>query len=310
VRVCVPVVRRLDQGDEAERGEPGPVEVLRGSRFTPVGAVDVDHAALAEDRSWAVLRSGLLAAPPVDLPEGPTATLGSFCTATAGFRDQFYGLAPFVHEATGPDDTRPRLVTCGLLEPARCLWGERTTRFAGRQWSAPVVDVERLDEDGPAALAEWSRQRLVPKVLVATQTRVLEAAVDEAGAWYPSVPTIALTCPPGPDGSGLWEAAAVVMAPPSSVWAFGRHSGAALSDDALKVSARQLLDLPLPTARAPWCEAAAVLRTATVAPDEASWRRALGEFGRLMCDAYGVGVDVLSWWEERLPGWARNGTRV
>jgi hypothetical protein len=317
VRVCVPVLRRISAPGDGGADRPGEagsgrVEVLRGRRFTPVGSVAVDRQVLAGEPSWAILRSGLLAAPAVDLSGGPAATLGSFCSATAGFRDQFYDLAPFVREAAGTTDARPRLVTCGLLEPARCLWGQRVTRFAGRRWSAPVVDLDRLGGDGPepalpagrrAALAEWSRQRLVPKVVVATQTRVLEAAVDEHGAWFPSVPTIALTCPPGPDGSGLWEAAAVVMAPATSAWAFGRHSGAALSDDALKVSARQLLELPLPAARAPWREAAGVLRVAAAAADEPSWRRALGRFGLLMGDAYGVGAEVLAWWEQRLPVW-------
>jgi hypothetical protein len=305
VRVCVPVVRRGPRPEGPQR-----VEVLRGRRFAPAGEVTVDHAVLAGERSWAALRAGLRAAPAVDLGPGEP-TLGSFCSATAGFRDQFYGLAPFVLEAAGPADPRPRLVTCGLVEPARCLWGTRPTRFAGRRWSAPVVDIDGLGAGAPA-LAEWSRQRLVPKVVVATQTRVLEAAVDEHGAWYPSVPTIALTCrapegpgrPGGPRAPGLWEAAAVVLSPPASAWAMGRHGGAALSDDALKVSARQLLELPLPGRRAPWDEAAGVLRTVVaVAPDEPSWRRALGEFGRLMCAAYGVGDDVLAWWEHRLPAW-------
>ena len=40
-----------------------------------------------------------------------------------------------------------------------------------------VVRVERLA--GP--MAAWARQRLVPKVLVASQTRVIEAVADPAG---------------------------------------------------------------------------------------------------------------------------------
>jgi hypothetical protein len=128
---------------------------------------------------------------------------------------------------------------------------------------------------------------------------VLEAAVDEEGRWFPSVPTIALTAAP----DRLWSLAAAVLSPAATAWAFGRHGGAALSDDALKVSARQLLDLPLPVAPEPWAEAAAVLRRAGAAADEATWRGALAEFGGLMGEAYGVGDDVLAWWAPRLPAW-------
>ena len=48
-------------------------------------------------------------------------------TATAGFRDQFYGLIPFVRD--GPADAP--LVTSGLLDPGRSAWGERPARFGG-----------------------------------------------------------------------------------------------------------------------------------------------------------------------------------
>jgi hypothetical protein len=119
------------------------------------------------------------------------------------------------------------------------------------------------------------------------------------------VPTIALTCrSDGPvTREALWESAAAVLAPAASAWAFGRHGGAALSDDALKVSARQLLDLPLPGARRPWVAAATVLRRASEAADEPAWREGLEEFGSLMGEAYGVGDEVLAWWRDRLPAW-------
>ncbi len=54
-----------------------------------------------------------------------------------------------------------------------------------------------LARDGPE-LARWVGGRLVPKVLVATQTAVLEAAADPTGAWVPSVPVISVEPRPGP----------------------------------------------------------------------------------------------------------------
>jgi hypothetical protein len=300
VRVCVPVIRCHPV--PAPEPTTAAVEVRGGRAFTAVGRLPVAADRWAVEPSWGFLRSSLGGVPAVDLPAGPAGTLGEGCEATAGFRDQFYGLAPFVAEADGPTDDRPRLLTCGLIDPARSLWAERPTRFAGRRFAAPVVDIGRLRAEGPPALDAWSVQRLVPKVIVATQTRVIEAAVDEHGRWFPSVPTIALTCrPAGP--ATLWEAAAAVLAPAATAWAFGRHGGAALSEDALRISARQLLDLPLPTVREPWVEAAAVLRRAAAAADEAAWRADLDEFGALMGAAYGVGDEILAWWRGRLPAW-------
>ena len=54
-------------------------------------------------------------------------------------------------------------------------------------------------------MAGWVDDLQVPKVLVATQTRVGEAAVDEVGTWVPSVPTIAVVAP----AERLWAVAAV-----------------------------------------------------------------------------------------------------
>jgi hypothetical protein len=242
--------------------------------------------------------------PPVDLGRDDGDRLGSWCAATAGFRDQFYGLAPFVVEAEDGDDPRPRLVTCGLLDPARLRWGTASTRFAGRQWRSPVVDLDRLRAEGAPALAAWVTDRLVPKVVVATQTRVLEAAVDEEGRWFPSVPTIAVTpAVPGNPAADPWRVAAVVLAPPVSAWALARHGGAALSDDALRVSARQLLDAPLPPAGVDWSAAVGHLTRAAASDGEAAWRAAMQAFGAVMCTAYGVDGEVLDWWHGRLPVW-------
>ena len=263
------------------------------------GAADSTAAVSIAAPSWSVVTRPLAPAPPVQLQEEPT--LGSFCAATAGFRDQFYGLAPFVAEAATVTGPKAPLITSGLIDPAHCRWGTRPTRFAGDRWQEPVVDLDALRADGGAALVTWTDQRLVPKLVVATQTKVLEAVVDAAGEWFPSVPTLAVTAADG----RLWEAAAVVLAPPVSAWAFGRHAGAALSSDALKVSARQLLEAPLPTDPGCWAAAVPVLQRASSASSGTEWRTALLEFAGLMCRAYGVGDEVADWWWARLPAWSR-----
>ena len=112
-----------------------------------------------------------------------------------------------------------------------------------------------------APLAAWATDRRVPKVVVATQTRIVEAAVDTEGTWWPSVPTIAVA-PRAGAAADLWSLAAVLSAPPVSAWALGHYGGTALSGDAIKLSARQILDIPLPADPEAWAEGAVAARAA------------------------------------------------
>ncbi|HEY4376828.1 MAG TPA: hypothetical protein VGM93_06700, partial [Acidimicrobiales bacterium] len=219
--------------------------------------------------------------------------IGDLASARAGFRDHFYGLAPFVREAAGdggPDDLPPGwagLVTAGLVDPGRCWWGERACRFAGRTWERPAVDLGALATAG-GRVARWVAELAVPKVVVAPQTRVGEAAVDVGGSWVASVPTVALLAEP-PD---LWRVAAVVNAPPMAAHALAASAGTALADGAIKLSGAQVLALPLPADREAWAEAARALEIAD-----------LDSFGPTMTAAYGLSADdpVVAWWQERRP---------
>jgi hypothetical protein len=209
--------------------------------------------------------------------------LGDLAECTADFRDQYYGLAGAVEDgAEGPG--RVRLVTSGLVEPARCDWGVRSTRFLKQRWESPVVVLDRLD----GRLAAWAPARLVPKVLVGTQGRVVEAVADPEGRWLPSVPVISVV----PREDRLWHVLAVLLAPPVSAHAASTYAGAALSAQAIKLSARQVASLPLPVHRQPWDEAAELLSERQ--------EQALEEAARLMCAAYDVqGDEVLTWWLDR-----------
>ena len=110
-----------------------------------------------------------------------------------------------------------------MLDPARCLWGQRPVRYARRRFERPRVDLRRLTAAG-GALAGWAEQRLVPKVVLATQTRVLEPAVDERGAWLPSVPAITVI----PHEERLWHVAAALASPVAAAWALRETAGTAL----------------------------------------------------------------------------------
>lgn len=288
VRVCAVV---LDRSGPRRR----PVRRWVGADFVDLPPVVVDSDVLGDGDTWSHLAAGAFGVPEIDL--ATSGVLGSSATATAGFRDQFYGLAPLVREQEQLVSERAAvMVTSGLIEPGRSVWGERATRIAGRRWERPVVDLGGLEPS--SALARWVAARRVPKVVVATQTRVIEAAVDPSGGWIPSTPVVSVHA----DGDHLWRVLAVLLAPPVTAWARTHVGGTALGADAVKLSASQVLAAPLPADARLWNDAAELL--------QASWSDAAGGVpidvvvaaGELMTRAYGSGPEVMAWWVDRLPG--------
>lgn len=283
VRVCAPLL-------EVGAPQPPTVRLWRGRGLVAAGAGGA--------ASWAHLAATVAGVPEVrPLDAG---VLGDWCRATAGFRQQFYGLAPHVREDVG--DGLPRVVTAGLVDPGACHWGRRPLRLAGTTWHRPVVDPADLDPE----LAGWFRALLVPKVLVATQTRVVEAVADLDGSLLPSVPVIAVVTEP----ERVPFATAALLAPPTSALLLRRHTGSALASGALKMSARQVLGVPDPVDEAAWADGAARAAELTRAGDEHTWRMRLLDLGRVMCRAYGEPDDgeVFTWWAARLPPWRREAT--
>lgn len=264
VLTCVPVVRV-------------------GARQGPVRThgVEVD----LPEREWGALHAPALGVPLV--APRTAGVLGDLGPCTADFRDQYYGLAPHVREggAGAP------LVTSGLIDPATSRWGTTTTRFAKQDWRSPIVDLDSLRADG--RLASWAEARLVPKVLVATQGRIVEAVVDVEGAWLPSVPVVTVAVEP----SRLWHALAVLLAPPVVALAATRYAGTALSATAIKLSARQVAALPLPADLDAWDAGARAARLAQEA-DDADRPAALRLVAEAMCAAYDDHA-ALDWWLER-----------
>ncbi len=301
VRVCAPVLRRME-GDRSRYPQGSRVRLWEGLTVTPSRTIEVDSALGGSSRGvgqWAPLLAAGRGVPTVDLRTA--GSLADLAAATAGFRDQFYGLVPYVREhpegdlapALRPAGPAPDaatagqhggrwapLVTSGLLALGRLRGGEVPVRFAGRTWMNPVVDLVALGEGDPK-LYRWVAQRLRPKLLVAAQTAVVVFAPDLSGRLVPSVPVVAVQPHGGPDLAGLpaeeelaeeelahpsiemfWMVAAVLAAPVVSAYAATRFAGAGLTAGALRLGAKQVLSLPTPTDIDAWGEAALLLRGA------------------------------------------------
>ncbi len=245
----------------------GAVDRTLGEECAPLAPMILPRGA-----TWSPLLADALGVPALDLTiEG---SVGDIASVAADFRDEFYEIASLVEE--GADGAQ--VVTTGLIDPGRSRWGEVPATIAGRRLMRPTVNVP--------ALSARLRDRLVPKVVVATQTRVIEAAVDATGAWLPATPVISVVA----ESSRLWPIAAALNSPPLSAWAATQHLGAARSSTALKLSAREVRTLPLPARSSTWDQAAAALQASD-----------LLRSAQLMCEAYGVDEAVFRWWKDRLP---------
>jgi len=249
--------------------------------------------------TWAPLIAEAFGIPQVVLSAAPKDR--SIFTATADFRDQYYGLVPHVEEANGSqaDGTHSAaLITTGLIDPDHLLWGTRSCKFNKRNFEAPLVNLTTLNSD--EALAPWAQRRLIPKLLLATQTKVIEVVVDESGVLLPSVPVITVEV----RGTSLWHGAAVLMSPPVTAWAATQYMGSALSSDAIKLSAQQVQALPNPEPSAAWDQAAECVKSAHGANSQDEWQGSMHEFGKLMCQAFDLDDEyLLTWWKKRLPTW-------
>ena len=275
VLTCVPVV--------TAGAAQAPVPTWFGPDFVAAGEQSLP------EHEWGPIAAAAAGIPVVS--PRTAGTLGDLGRCTADFRDQYYGLVPFVGEHQGQTDHAP-LVTAGLIDPGECRWGETPTRFAKTTFAAPSVDLSALHADG--GLSAWARARLVPKVLVATQGRVIEAVVDEDGDWLPSVPVLTVAAEP----EHLWHLLAVLLAPPVVAAAAARYLGTALAPGAIKLSARQLAAIPLPADRGAWDRGAVLARRAQVG-GAAQRRERLVACAEAMCTAYDDDA-ALAWWSARL----------
>lgn len=224
-------------------------------------------------------------------------TVGDRAVVTADFRDAYYWLADRVVESESEGDGGARLATVGLVDPLYFRHGTTDVRFAKRRFRYPVVGVEAATDPG---FDRWRRRRSVPKLLVATQTKVIECVVDPTGALLPSTPL--LTVEPA-STDDLWLLAAAFTSPFLSAWAASLAGGTGLGSGTFRLRAAQLAEAPLPVEGALWERAAELARRihvdgAPAGPPRGELRR----LGSLMNAAYGRPDDdgLLDWWTARL----------
>ena len=238
----------------------------------------VAEVAAAPRQRWTDIVTAALDVPPLPALDAD-GSLADRARLSANFRDQYYGLVPAVVE----DGTGPPLVTSGLIDPGRTWWGERPLTFARQRLTRPTVDLDRLSPP----MRRWADRLLVPKVLVANQTRVVEAVVDTAGAWLPGVPAITARPLPGADP---WAIAAVLTSPLASAWAWHRAAGTGLGARAVRLGPRWLGELPWPAGALE--PAISALRAGDVVT-----------CGQAVLDACRVGDrgSLVDWWRAGLP---------
>ena len=283
VQVCAPVFRRCPQ--------PSLVDVSSGVPARVACQVSWPGAA-----SWGPLLAPVYGVPAADLPKAPT--LGTLATATAGFRDEYYALRDaMVDDATGDG---PPLATVGMVDAGSLDWGVRPARIGGAQVLHPRVNLTALAAASPR-VAGWVAARSVPKVLVAAQTKVIEAVADRVGDVVPMTPLISVE---PADPADLWRIAAVLLAPPVSARAVAVGLGSGRSAATLRWSASAALLTPLPADMDAWAQGAALaeqLHSATVVERTGL----LEQLARTMTRAYCMDPDgdrgrsLVEWWLER-----------
>ena len=273
--------------------------------------------------TWSSVAAVTMGVPEIEI--NSSGVVGDVAHATADFRDEYYGLDGKLVEDLdcGDWDGSVKVVTTGLIDLGVCHWGKKSTRILKRRWDGPRVDAGAVLED--ERLAKWVGARRVEKVLVATQTRVVEAYVDVGADMVAVTPMITVVS----RGVDVWRVGAAIGSPVCTMFALRAFGGAAMHADALKMSARQVMGLPLPSDEGAWSAGAEAFErvhsvgaalcgsktpsaredagTSPGSPGEESvleYSRAWVLFGEVMCAAYGVGGDdrksLLGWWLERL----------
>jgi SAM-dependent methyltransferase len=201
-------------------GAPGTVRRAFGPRFE-------ERPAMAMPSAW----TGLIAQRPLPDVPADAPRLGDIARFTADFRDQYYGLVGAVSD----DGDGPPLITSGLIEPNEVLWGQRPVTFAKQRYHAPRVQLDKL----APPMRAWAAGRLVPKILIASQTKRIEAVHDGRGEWLPGVPVITCTTSE-PD-----RLMAALHHPLASDWLRYHAAGTGLSAGTIRVSAAALTATPV-----------------------------------------------------------------
>ena len=291
----VAVVFRRTGASPAARTESATTTQIH-TRMLPAGSNAAPTIATTPSpASWAPLLAAALEVPSVAL-SGKHGTLGDVADVTAGFRQHFYGIADAVIDGE-PTSSTPRLVTAGAIDPLHLLWGSGKTRFAKRSFTSPVLVLDEVDDP---RVREWFVERCRPKLLLASQTRVVELIVDTDGSCVPSVPVVSVE---PTNTTSLWHLGAALSSPAVSSWLVAQSAGTGLSRDAVRVRAATLARVALPKTGPEWdagAHAAQRAYEASSGQDMAQYVSALRDLAVAMNAAYCVETHVASWWWERL----------
>jgi SAM-dependent methyltransferase len=271
------------------------IERAQGALLEPSEAISVPAADLRDAETWAPWFADLRGIPGV-AAAATAGTLGDVAAATADFRDEYYGVVDALQERPLADDAAfPPVLTTGLVDPACVRWGQASARLGKRDWLHPRAAASVLAQT--PKLARWMAARRVPKVLLATQGRVLEAVVDAAGRYLPTTPLISVL----PGAVSPWHVFAVLASPYASAWAMTRYAGAGMSAESIKLAASQVGGIPLPANRPAWDAAAAIAERAHLA-DAATRDTLLLDLAECMDRAYGLRTrEIRAWWTARRP---------
>lgn len=287
VSTCAPVLHR---------GTPSSTIARRylNKDLTELPPIEWRIAPLSEEPdNWGYLGTGLSGGPSIHI--SGTETIARLCVATADFRDQYYGLTNYVVDAPlGDASNMPALITTRLIDPFKSYWGISTTKYNKRHFLRPSVDLATMKLDN-SPLVRWADTRLVPKLLIATQGKVMEVLPDVKGTMLPMVPIITVQT----DEQYYWCVAAIIASPPITKYAIDHYFGTALSSNAIKLSAGQILSLPLPTDFTKCHEAGklAELLSTTESPS----MELLREFAKASTEAFGiVNEELVDWWLSRI----------
>lgn len=277
------------------QGDPTlPIARTIGDAFTPA-----PHGHLGNDnQSWSALAAELVGVPTPHL--ATTHTIEDLCDITAGFRDEYYAVVEHLRETPDPDvddqpHTRP-VVNVGMIDPAHLAWGQRPHKIGGRTWATPCVTVP----SGNPVLDKLADRQHAPKLLVATQTRILEAVADPAGVYLTLTPVISVI---PHDPADLWRIGALLTSPVASAWLASRTFGTARALDALKPSAALLRQLPLPQDAGQWHTSADHYKAASEATDPDQRFTHLLAAAHASTQSYHLDAPtaqaVLRWWTTR-----------
>ncbi len=296
VRVCTVV---LERGNANREHRAATSEKMRCAFGVDFHACRSSGEVTRADPTWSHLFADGFSVPPCAWSWSASDTLESICTATADFRDEYYGLRGYIVERVEAIDAHfPKLLTTKHVDLAANSWGLTNARILGAFYRHPRVDRAALARD--SALGGWMSKRLTSKVLVATQTRVIEALVDEDGGALPLVPLLSVSPREGVD---VWMIAAAVASPLVAARAVALYSGSALSSGAIKLSAKQLLAMPLPRDERLWRTSAQEFKAASLSTTVAAREEHLVRYAEASLASHGLTHEdaraVLEFWNAR-----------